>query len=166
VEEKDERAAGRVGMGRVWREATAMTLYVSIVLLAELVALPEGIVGWELVAIVWGTTIGLLVAHTFAFQVATHGMSGGWLRGEDRIEVLLELAGVASVAAVASAQVMLFGDSIQHTGVSLAVCVSIGAVAYFVERLNDRSRTSSLVFSSLALLVALLVAAVKAVLAH
>ena len=143
-----------------------MTLYVSIVLLAELVALPEGIVGWELVAIVWGTTIGLLIAHAFAFQVATHGMSGGWLRGEDRIEVLLELAGVALVAAVASVPVMLFGDSIQHSGVSFAVCVTIGAVAYFVERLNNRSRTSSLAFSSLALLVSLLVAAVKAVLSH
>jgi len=143
-----------------------MTLYVSVVLLAELVALPEGIVGWELVAIVWGTTIGLLIAHAFAFQVATHGMSGGWLRGEERIAVLLELAGVASVAAIASAPVVLFGDSIQHTGVSFAVCVTIGAVAYFVERLNNRSRTSSLAFSSLALFVAVLVAAVKAVLTH
>ena len=61
---------------------------------------------------------------------------------------------------------MLFGDSVQHTGVSFAVCATIGVVAYFVERLNNRSRSSSLAFSSLALLVAVLVAALKAVLAH
>src|SRR3954447_3973316 len=94
---------------RVWREATAMTLYVSIVLLAELTALPQGVIGWELVAIVWGTAIGLVLAHSFAFQVAAHGVSGGWLRGEDRHEALLELLGVAIVAAVATVPVLLTG---------------------------------------------------------
>ena len=143
-----------------------MMLYVSVVLLAELVALPHDVVGFELVAIVWGTAIGLVIADAFAFQVATHGMSGGWLRGDDRIEVLLELAGVAVVAAIASAPVMLFGDSIQHTGVSLAVSVTIAAIAYIVERLNDHSRSTALAFGSLALLVAMLVAAVKAILVH
>ena len=63
---------------RVWRDATAMTLYVSIVLLAELAALPagdeaggtvHGPVGWELIAIIWGTTVGLALAHWFAFPL-------------------------------------------------------------------------------------------------
>ena len=156
----------RTAPERVWRDATAMMLYVSVVLLAELVALPKEVIGWELVAIVWGTAIGLVVAHTFAFQVATHGMSGGWLRGDDRDEVLLELTGVAVVAAIASIPVMLFGDSVQHTGVSLTISATIAAIAYFVERLNDHSRTASLAFSALALLMAMLVAAVKAVLVH
>jgi hypothetical protein len=151
---------------RVVRDATAMMLYVSVVLLAELVSLPQGVVGWELVAIVWGTAIGLVIAHAFAFQVATHGMSGGWLRGDDRLEVVLELAGVAVVAALASVPVVLFGDSVQHSGVTFAVSVTIGAIAYFVERLNNHSRTASLAFGSLALLVAMLVAALKAVLVH
>ena len=151
---------------RVWRDATALMLYVSVVLLAELVSLPQGVVGWELVAIVWSTAIGLVIAHAFAFQVATHGVSGGWLRSDDRIEVLLELAGVSVVAGVASVPVVLFGDSVQHTGVSFAISVTIGAIAYLVERLNNHSRTASLAFAVLALLAAMLVAALKAVLAH
>ena len=151
---------------RVRRDAGAMVLYVAVVLLAELASLPQGVIGWELVAIVWGTAIGLVVAHAFAFQVATHGVSGGWLRGDDRIEVLLELLGVAGVATIASVPVALLGGSAQLAGVSCAISATIGAVAYLVERLNDHSRAASLAFGSLALLAAILVAVLKTVLVH
>src|SRR6476646_8690601 len=85
---------------RLWRETTAMMLYVSIVLLAELAVLPSGRghavepvhgpVGVELVAIVWGTTSGLALAHYFAFRVATQGV-GRRLRGQDLEEALGEI---------------------------------------------------------------------------
>ena len=63
----------------IWREAATMVLYVSVVEIAELAALPEshftngvvsGPVGAGLLAIVWGTAIGLALAHWFAFRIA------------------------------------------------------------------------------------------------
>ena len=48
----------------------------------------------------------------------------------------------------------------------MAISLTIGAIAYFVERLNNHSRTASLAFGSLALLVAILVAALKAMLVN
>ena len=95
-----------------------MVLYLSIVLLAELAALPtghdgaggavRGPVGWELVAIVWGTTIGLALAHWFASRLPTQALRRGPLAGWDRLQALSELAGAAFVAAMASVPVLLF----------------------------------------------------------
>ncbi len=155
---------------RVWRDATAMMLYVSIVLLAELAALPagdddggtvHGPVGWELVAILWGTSIGLAVAHWFAFVLATQGLSRGPLRGWDRVEALSELAGVAVVAAVASVPVLLLREDTEQEVVRLVLALMIGAVAYVVERASGRTRAASVLFGLVALAIALALATVK-----
>src|SRR5947208_14744179 len=69
----------------ILREATVMVLYVSVVEIAELAALPEdhfsngrvtGPVGGALLAIIWGTAIGLALAHWFAFRIAAPAFSG------------------------------------------------------------------------------------------
>src|SRR4051794_3274387 len=78
---------GRMGEARaeVLREAVTMGLYVSVVLIAELAAIPEthlaggrvtGPVGGQLLALVWGTAVGLAVAHWFAFRLAAPGFRG------------------------------------------------------------------------------------------
>jgi len=65
-----------------------MVLYLSIVLLATLAALPSGIDGsgeghgtggvhgLDLVWLIWGTTIGLALAHWFAFRLTVRAFSG------------------------------------------------------------------------------------------
>ena len=147
-----------------------MTLYLSVVLLATLAALPaghdagepvHGPVGIELIAIVWGTTIGLAVAHSFAFHVATHGFGGGRLRGQDRMEVLAELAGAAFVAALASLPVLVFSEDVEQQVVPFVLALIIGVVSYVVERTNGRTRTASVVFGLITLLVGLVAATVK-----
>jgi RsiW-degrading membrane proteinase PrsW (M82 family) len=167
-----EREADAAADGRfLRREATTMALYVSIVLLATLAALPgghdgeeealHGPVGIELIAVLWGTTIGLAVAHSFAFVVATQGLGGGRLRGHDLEEVMAELAGAASVAAVASLPVLLLSEETEQQVVPFVLAVVIGVVGYFVERLNGRTRLASVVFGVITLVVGLLAAGVK-----
>ena len=79
-----------------------MGFYVSIVLLAELAALPAEHLprGWALVALIWGTTLGLAVAHWFAFTLASTALTGGSVERQD-LEV--GLAGVGGALAVAVA---------------------------------------------------------------
>ena len=69
----------------IFREAVTMVLYVSVVEIAELAALPEshfsngqvtGAVGGQLLAIVWGTAVGLAIAHWFAFRLAAPAFRG------------------------------------------------------------------------------------------
>jgi hypothetical protein len=95
---------------RLVREGTTTALYISIVLLAELVALGDEH-GWELAALIWGTTIGLVVAHAFAFRIATHGLTGGRLAPEDLAEVRAELVGATAIGVIASVPILLFRSS-------------------------------------------------------
>ncbi len=148
-----------------------MALYVSIVLLATLAALPagpdgehepvDGPVGIELVAILWGTTVGLALAHSFAFVVATQGLGGGRLRERDLKEATAEVGGAAFVAAVASAPVLLLSEEAEQQVVPFVLALIIGVVGYLVERYNGRTRLASVVFGVVTLLAGLLAAAAK-----
>jgi hypothetical protein len=151
-----------------------MTLYVSVVLLAELTALPagrdhasepvHGPVGIELLAILWGTTIGLALAHGFAFKVATQGLGEGRLRDQALKEALAEIAGAAVVAALASLPVLVFGPEKEQKVVLFVLAMIIGGVGYLVERANGRTRTASLIFGVITLFLGLVVAGAKGLL--
>jgi len=155
---------------QLWQEATSMTLYVSVVLLATLAALPaghdtgepiHGPVGLELVAILWGTTIGLALAHYFAFRVAARGFGRGRLSREDAKEATAEVAAAALVAALASLPVLLFSPGTEQWVVLFVLALIIGVVSYLLERATGRTRLSSVVFGALTLIVGLIVASVK-----
>src|SRR4051812_31879784 len=102
----------------MWHEARAMMLYVSIVLLVELAALPAGPegapvagpTGLTLVGVIWGTTIGLALAHWFAFQVAEQGLSNAELRHDASTEIVAEITGAAIIAAVATVPIVLLPE--------------------------------------------------------
>ena len=155
------------------REATTMALYVSIVLLAALAALPagheeggsvDGPTGIELVALLWGTTLGLAIAHSFAFVVATQGLGHGRLDLHDRREAAAELAGAVAVAAVATVPILVLSEEAEQRVVPFVLALVIGVVGYLVERLNGRTRVASLLFGTTTLVAGLLVATVKNVL--
>jgi len=80
-----------------------MALYVCLVLAAEFVAVgdhaeSEGIV----LATIWATTIGLALAHVFAFDLAGRLFSGGRRRSEAAIAALVQLGAAIAVAAAVS----------------------------------------------------------------
>src|ERR687897_3096486 len=127
----------------------------------------HGPVGWELVAILWGTTIGLALAHWLAFRLATQGLRQGPLAGWDRLQALSALAGGAFVAAMASMPVLLFSDELEQPVVPFVLALIIGGVCYLVERASQRSRATSLVFGVFALVLGLAVGTLKSgLLAH
>ena len=150
-----------------------MVLYLSVVLLATLGAVPVasgGVDSWirdlssaELIWLLWGTTIGLAAAHCFAYGVATHGVGGGHLRGQDLEEVLAQLAGAALVAGVATVPVLLFGPEVEQQLLPYVLALTIGAADYMVERSGGRTRRRAAVFGGLAMLLALSIATIKVV---
>jgi hypothetical protein len=151
-----------------------MTLYVAIVLLAETAALPageasdghlRGPVNWAFVAVVWGTTIGLALAHAFAFQVAVHGVSVRNVAPEHRAEIGAEILGAAAVALVATIPVVLRPDWAEQKVVPFLLALTIGGVGYVVERENGRSRAGAATFASIAIVLGLGVAITKYALA-
>jgi hypothetical protein len=158
----------------LWREATTMVLYVSLVLLAELTVLPargsgadfEGISGSELLAIIWGTTIGLAVAHLFAFRLAVQAFGAGLASKADLEVALAQLAGAACVALVASIPVVLLPDDVEQRSVHVVLALEIGGVGYLIARIAGQRRWSAAIFGLIALLLGLVVVAVKIALSH
>ena len=79
------------------REASTMALYVAICLLAALTALPESAAHAKVTPLIWGVTVGLAVAHWFAFRVSARLVASGRLSSRDAA-----LAGAQLVGAVGS----------------------------------------------------------------
>ena len=151
-----------------------MVLYLSVVLLATLAALAlahGGADDWfsdlsssELIEILWGTTIGLALAHWFAFGVATHGIGGGHLKGQDFKEGMAQLGGAALVAALTTVPVLLFSPEVEQQLLPFVLAIIIGVAGYMVERVNGRTRLRSAVFGALTLMIAITVAIIKVLL--
>jgi hypothetical protein len=168
------RAEGIEGRVEVLREAATMVLYVSVVEIAEFAALPEdhfahgrvtGPVGGQLLAILWGTAIGLAIAHWFAFRVAAPGFRGESPTGRDVRIGLAQLAGAVFVAAVSSLPVLFFSDVRAQETVGDVPAVIIGVIGYFVARASGKSRVPSAFYGLTALALGVVVALVKSTLA-
>lgn len=151
-----------------------MVLYVSVVEIAELAALPEdhfadgrvtGAVGGQLLALLWGTAVGLAVAHWFAFQFAAPLFRGERPTGQVLVVGLAQVAGAIFVAAVSSLPVLFLSDVRAQETAGDVPAVLIGVVAYGVARISGRPRVVSLLYGVTALALGVLVALVKTILA-
>jgi hypothetical protein len=167
TERPDRRHAHRE---RMVHEATVMVLYVSIVLLAALVALPEdfaeqGNAALELIALEWGTAIGLALAHWFAFSVAGALLSGGLPTREDLQIVSAQLGGAAIVALVTMVPILVVGRDSDVTAAAFAPALILGVAGFRVARSGGRSVLAAIFAGVLVLVVGLTVATIKALLA-
>jgi FtsH-binding integral membrane protein len=157
----------------VAREATIMVLYVSIVLLATFAALPAGddghaageVHGRTLIALVWGTALGLALAHWFAFRLAARLFGGGTVREVDFQIGLAQLVGAAVVALLCTIPILLVDDESDVQAAAFVPALIVGVVGFLVARVAGRSTRTSIVVGILVLLAGLLVAATKNVLA-
>lgn len=148
------------------KEALVMALYVAVCLLAALIALGEDAGHGHVRAfgLVWGTTIGLALAHAFAFRVAARLVAGGQLGHHDAQIVVAQLAGAAFVAAIATVPVVLFDATVEFDLVRAILSLLIGASGYFVARFGGADRVRSMVSGGVVLVLAATVAVVKNIL--
>jgi hypothetical protein len=151
-----------------------MVLYVSVVEIAELAALPEshfvhgrvtGPVGSELLEIVWGTAVGLALAHWFAFGLAARAFRGERPTRLDNLIGLAQVGAAMFVAAVSSLPVLLFSDVRAQETTGGAPAVLVGVVGYVMARHTGSTRWASVVYGMTALALGILVAMVKSALA-
>jgi len=177
VATKSEAVLGPAQSGEraeILREATIMILYVSVVEIAELAALPEdhfangrvtGAVGGQLLAILWGTAVGLAIAHWFAFRLAAPAFRGERVTSLDTKIGVAQIAGAMFVAAISSLPVLFFNDVRAQEFTGDVPAIIIGVVGYLLARARKKSRIASFFYGFTALALGLLVAAVKSTLA-
>ncbi|HEX9506339.1 MAG TPA: hypothetical protein VGA62_10080 [Acidimicrobiia bacterium] len=156
------------------REAATMVFYVSVVEIAEFAALPEdhfshgvvtGPVGMQLLAIVWGTAVGLAIAHWFAFRIAAPAFRGDHPTRRDIQIGLAQLGGAAFVAAVSSLPVLLLSNVRAQETTGDVPALIIGVIGYVVARASGRTRGPSVMYGVAALALGVGVALLKSALA-
>lgn len=155
------------------RAANEMALYISIVLLATLSALPDdfdvtgpgGRDGPPLAAVLWGTTIGLTLAHWFAFHLASLHLNNGKLPRRDLERLGMQMAGAAGVTLVTMIPIALAKPAHRVEAAMFAPGLVIGIAGYLVARGADKSRVRSVMTGVGVLILGILVAALKSLLA-
>jgi hypothetical protein len=147
----------------VAREFLAAALYLAIVLLAVLVLAPDERLPdrWDLVLTLVGSSAGLVLAHWYAFRLASHLAEGGWRSPTAVKEAGGQLAGGVSVALVACLPFLFLDEqaAIVTAVVVLAALPALTGLA--IARLRGHSWTVSLVHAALVLGVCYLVVLVK-----
>src|SRR5690349_9393692 len=102
-------------------EASTMVLYVSVVLLAALVAIKNSAASGDpkLLELIWGTTLGLALAHFFAFRMSSRLIRGtAFYRGDLQI-ALAQVGGAAAVAGLCTIPVVALPTSSEDDVVRL-----------------------------------------------
>jgi len=144
------------------REGGTMALYVAICLLAGLtVASDQHVEELNVLAVVWGTTLGLAIAHWFAFRMSSRLAAGGQVRPRDVAVSAAQLGGAVAVAALATIPVLLFSDSNELEAVRLTMAGFIGVVGFAVARSSGASRLRAGLYALGMVIVALAIALVK-----
>src|SRR5260221_861671 len=135
--------AGSETRTEILGEAITMVLYVSVVEIAELAAIPEthfahgkvtGAVGAQLLGIIWGTAVGLAIAHWFAFRLAAPAFRGERPTRNDTYIGLAQVGGAMFVAAVSSLPVIFFSDVRAQETTGDVPALLIGIIGYLIAR--------------------------------
>jgi hypothetical protein len=144
------------------KEAFTMALYVAICLLAALAAVEEETAQDHVFEIVWGTTIGLAVAHWFAFRVSARLVAAGTVRRHDALSALAQLVGALAVALLATVAALILPTSAAEIDVVVFVLACfIALVGYAVARSSGANWGRSIAYGVTLLFVAGFVVVVK-----
>jgi len=131
----------------LFREALASGLYVAIVLVGAVVAVPVASLPGDLqmALLVLGSAVGLVLAHWFAFRLASHLAEAGW-RSRDAVEEgVAQLVGGLVVATVAALPFVILSGATARA-VSLGLLLAMPGVAgAMVLRQRGRSWPASVV---------------------
>ena len=144
------------------KEAFTMALYVAICLLAALAAVDEATAEDHVFEIVWGTTLGLALAHWFAFRVSARLVAAGAIRRIDAMAALAQVLGALAVALLATVSALILPTSAAEIDVvELVLACFIAVVGYAVARSSGANRRRSMAYGVMLLIVAGIVVLVK-----
>lgn len=151
-----------------WREAVTMALYLSLSLLAVLLAVPTSASTAEEnpVGLVLLTAVGLLVAHLLAFAVSSRLVSRGVLDAQARLIAFAQIMGGLAVVVLVTVPLLLF-DAPASLRIAQGLMLALVAlVGFLAARQADVSTLRALVYVAAVVASALLVLILKAAVGH
>lgn len=137
-----------------------MALYVAVCLLAALIAVPEG-AHPHVTRLVWGVSLGLALAHWFAFRVSSRWAGEGHVPSADVRSGAAQMAGAAGVAMMAWLGVLLAPSSQEVEVVEGVLAGLIAVVGFAVARGAGARRVPAALYAGVVLAVAVAIAVAK-----
>ncbi len=147
------------------REAFTMGLYVAICVLAALIAGAEADSDLNVVKTIWGITVGLAVAHWFAFRMSTRLVRGGQMRDEDLFTAGAQILGAIAVAVPASFLAVVVPDPWRLRTAELVLGGLIGGMGFAVARSGGVRHVFAVGFGIVVLALSIGIAILKDILA-
>ena len=148
------------------KEALTMALYVAICLMASFIVIPESAAEHtHVIGLIWGITLGLALAHWFAFRVSARMVGAGTIRSTDIELIGAQLLGAGGVAVLVSVGVLLLPDSREVEGAEYLLAALISLIGFRVARGAGASRLRAVVYALFVLLGAVSIAVLKNLLA-
>jgi hypothetical protein len=150
------------------REALTMALYVAVCLLAASIAVgggdghPEEV---NVIAATWGITIGLALAHLFAFRISARLVGSGLVGSAEGKLAVAQLCGAAAVAVLVSIPVLLLPRAAELDTARFLLAGFISLAGYRVAIGGGSPRGRALVYAGTVLIIAIVIAVVKNILA-
>ncbi len=140
-----------------------MVLYVSVVLMGAIATVPAKDIDEdvEVAAVIWGSTLGLALAHWFAFNASAHLFRGEGITPEELAEGAWEAFAALAVAMVATVPLLLFDDTTGAAVSLIALALVVTVVAYVASRHGGLSRGRALLRGGVTVVLAVIVAALK-----
>lgn len=149
------------------REAATIGLYLSIVILALLVGLTAEDSAQHQVQIIWGTAIGLSLAHLFAFRMTALFAAGGRLTEEDKWSIGGIVVATALIAGIATVPYLLLDDVLDAQTLSMVLLLGVIAASGYASGKKAHLPTArSVMYSGVIVVLALIVVFIKFTLTH
>lgn len=148
------------------REAYTMALYVAICLLGVLTAVAERADAGHVSVfkLVWGTTVGLALAHWFAFRLSARLVAGGTFGRHEAESAAAQLAGALAVAVLATVPIAILPATSELDVVRLLLAGVVAGVGFAVARAAGAGTARSAIYAATILVVAVAIAIVKNIL--
>ncbi len=153
---------------REWvREAVTMALYISLSLLAVLVALPKASTAesTDLWLTILLTAVALLLAHQLAFRISTRLVNKGLLDASGVKLLGAQLIGGLMAAVAAALPVLIFGPQAVRAS-ELVLLLFVAATGYRAARSVPASRGRALMYVASVVVAVMVVLFVKSLVGH
>ena len=149
------------------REATTLGLYLSIVILALLVGLTAEDSVQHQIQLIWGTAIGLSIAHLFAFRMTAVFAAGGRMDEEDWFSILGMVTATLVIAGLATIPYLWFDDPLDANTLAMVLLLGvIGITGWATAQKAGLSRTRTIAYTAVVLVAAAVVVMIKYTLTH
>ena len=145
------------------READMMGFYVAVALLSALSAGSDGAEHsqLEVLGIVWGTTVGLALAHWFATILSTRVVHDPALHHTPMEMLYSQLVMALGVAVVATLVVAVLSADLERLGARITAALFIAGLVGFEAHSNGSSRGRAATYGLIALTIGIATATVK-----